>query len=253
MFSLQDTGLPAGSLLLVEHFDVTSAGACGQPYIMRHDDGRIVGQRTTHLGNADVSKPPRFPEWAEWSPLVHGVCGLDRYERKAITGDMEALNEERFFMSELYMTLSEFVLSRDDDRSQYKIRRWRSQIEAHIPPLLREKIIRRGSIMECLKKRYLECPLIKTRSDHAIMELCLYLPPSTRGEDEDTDATIHVVVTVSGKRVSSACTPIQCSNNSGAIDKFHEILLQPVAEGVPFEEIFRRFPIRFHRDMIVFR
>ena len=253
VFSSQDPSLPSGSFLLIEHFDVTSAGACGQPYVMMHDDGRMVGQRTTYIQNAAVSKPPWFPSWAEWSKLVHGVCGFDSFERKTVTGEIEALNEERFFLSEFYMTLSELVRSHEDDRSPYKFRRWQSQVEAQIPPGVLERIIRRNSIMECLKKRYLECPLIKTRSDHVIMDLCLHMPALTRDQDNDANAPMHVAVTVSGKRISTACSPSKCSSDLQPIEKIQEILLLPVGSGVPFEEIFRRFPIRFHRDMIVFR
>ena len=113
VISLQDLCLPLGTLLLIENCDVTSAGACGHPYILRHDDGRMAGKRITYVSNASVPKPPRFPQGAEWSPLVHGLCGLDGFERKTTTGGIEALNEERFFASEWYMTLSELVRSQD--------------------------------------------------------------------------------------------------------------------------------------------
>ena len=254
VISLQDPCLPLGTLLLIEHCDVTSAGTCGHPYILSHDDGRMVGKRLTYLGNASVPKPPRFPQWAEWSPRVHGLCGLDGFERKTTTGGMEALNEERFFASEWYMTLSELVRSQEDNRSPYKVRRWQQLFEAHVPPILRHKnTIKFTSVMECLKRRYLECPLIKIRSDHVIMDLCIHLSSFIRDEEKDTEAPLQVAVTVSGKRISCVCSPFQFSTKFGRLDEYHKFYLHPSTEGLPFEEIFRRFPISFHRDMIVFR
>lgn len=242
-FPLQDPTLPVGSLLLVEHVEVTSAGACGRPYMVKHDDARVVGKRTTCIQNTDFTKPSWYPTWAGWSSLVHGVCGLDCPERKEVLGEVEALNEERFFMSEMYMTLSQMRCLQSDGH-QYKIRAWRMQVEAHIPPRIL-RVIRHGSIMECLTKRYLECPLVKVRLDHPIMFLCLHLPAPT----DDRDLQMSVAVTVSGKRISNICTPVQVSSTSGFIDKIAETLLLPVENGVDFEEYFRQFPIRFHREL----
>ena len=251
---MQDPCLPLGTLLLIEHCEVVSAGACGHPYILRHEDGRMVGKRITYVGNVSVPKPPRFPQWAEWTPLVHGLCGLDGFERKTTTGGMEALNEERFFASEWYMTLSELVRSQEDNRSPYNFRKWQQLFEAHVPPILRQKnTIAFPSVMECLKKRYLECPLIKIRSDHGIMDLCIHLPPFIGNEEKDTDAQLQVAVTVTGKRISCVCCPFQFSTKFGKLDEYHKIYLHHSTDGLPFEEIFRRFPISFHRDMIVFR
>ena len=247
-FPLQDPTLPVGSLLLVEHVEVTSAGACGQPYIVKHDDARVVGQRTTRIQNTDLSKPSWFPKWAGWSSLIHGVCALDCPERKEVLGEVEALNEGRFFFSELYMTLSELVQRLESDGNQYKVRMWKTQVEAHIQPRIL-RVIRHGSIMECLTKRYLECPLVKVRLDHPIMYLCLHLPAPTN----DQDLQMCVAVTVSGKRISNICTPAQYSSTLGSIDKFAEALLRPVENGVDFEEYFRQFPIRFHRELIALK
>ena len=87
---------------------------CAQPYIMMNSDGRMVGQRTTYEDNTSVSKAPRFPQQAEL--LVNGLCGLDILERKALTSEMEALKEERFFASEWYVTSQSFLVKSQTSR-----------------------------------------------------------------------------------------------------------------------------------------
>ena len=82
---------------------------------------------------------PGFPQLAELSPLVHGLCGFDGFERKTTTGGMKALNEESFFASEWYMTLSKLVRSQEDNKSPYKVRRWQQLFEAHVSSILRQK------------------------------------------------------------------------------------------------------------------
>ena len=248
---LLDRSLSTGSVLLIEHVEVTSAGACGQPYAMLHEDGRLVGRPTTTFKNNDLPRPPSFPKWAQWSSCVHGVCGLFGPGRSAVMGSVEALNEERFFGSELYMTLSQLVRSQEDDSSHYRLRQWQAQINAHIPPQILQNI-RHGSVIECLKTRYLECPLVKTRPERPFLDLCLYL--SAPNEDEDKE--VHVAVTVSGKRISHICSPknpSHYSNGQLTIDAFTDNLIQPIESGVHFDEFFRRFPIRFHRERIAIR
>ena len=107
---------------------------CGLPYVVRHDDGRLVGRRTTHLLNCGATKPTWFPVWADWSTCVHGLCGADSLRRKQHTGDIEALNEERFYLSNWYLALSEYLRSQDTGETKYKQSKWNSQVELHIPP-----------------------------------------------------------------------------------------------------------------------
>ena len=251
MFPLQDLSLPLGCLLIIDRVEAISVEACGEPYMLKCDDGRVVGRRIVSLKNASLPKPSWFPNWAAWSPDVHGLCGLDAIERKEFTGEVEALNEERFFLSDLYMTVSEYVRSEDSDGRQYKVRKLRSQIESHIAPRI-VKLTRSGSITDCLKNRYFESPLVKTRSDGSIMDFCLHLS-TTSGEMDDGPKTMCVLVTVCGKRISNACSPVQLSNTPGSIEALGDTILLPTNNGVEFDDYFRRFPIAFHRDILTFR
>lgn len=251
---LRDCTLPAGSVLLIERCEVISAVACGRPYMLIHDDGRLVGRPTTSVEGTDLPRPTAFPKWAEWTPLVHGVCGLGEIDRNAIVGPVEALNEERFYMSELWMTLAQLVQSQEDESSHYRLRRWQAQIAAHISPeILRS--IRHGSVAQCLKQRYLHCPLIRIRSERPLADLYIHLS-SEKKEQEDKEQVVHMAVTVSGKRISHVRPPQNTAAHlSGQlnIDAFFDNLIHPIENGVDFDEFFRRVPIRFHRDRYAMR
>lgn len=249
---LEDVMLPSSSILLIERVEVTSAVACGLPFVVMHDDGRLVGQPRTILRDIDLPSPPSFPAWAKWATHVHGVCGLGGIDRKKATGHVEALNEERFFLSELYMALPQLIRTQEEDGSQYRLRMWQSLISAHIPPTIL-KSIRYGSVSQCLKQHYLQCPLIKTRLDRPFADLCIHVCP---GEKDDTDRVMRVAVTVSGKRISHVCTPLNVmpsTNGQASFETFADHFIHPAENGIEFEEIFRRFPIRFHRDRFALR
>lgn len=269
MVPLQDATLSPGSLLLIEHVEVTSAAACGRPYVLMHEDGRLVGRVTTVLTGIDLPRPPSFPKWAEWSARVHGVCGLNGLDRNAVTGPVEALNEERFFLSELYMTVAQLVRSQEDDGSHYRLRMWQAQIAAHIPPAILHSI-RHGSVVQCLKQHYMQCPLIKARPDRPFANLCIHLPAVTAKTESATDlSSLHLAVTVSGKRISHICHPhpnpvfphqgpglglgVGQGQGPGTIDAFFDNLIQSTENGIDFDEFFKRIPIRFHRDRFALR
>lgn len=233
-------------LLLVERVEVTSALACGQPYVLTHDDGRFVGRLTTILEGIQLPRPPSFPEWAEWKMHAHGVCGLDGVNRNEATGPVEALNEERFFLSELYMSLPQLTRARDGDGNHYQLRTWQQLISAHIPPPIL-KSIRHGSVWQCLKERYLQCPLIKPRPDRPFADLHIHLAAD---KCEEQNTTIHAVVTVYGKLISHFCNPV---HTQAGLETLSDSFIQPTETGLEFEELFRRFPIRFHRDRLALR
>ena len=240
---LLDCTLSPNSILLVECVDVTSAQLCGEPYVLLHDDGRLVGKTTTILGGRGIlSAPPAFPKWAEWKTHVHGVCGLGGSNRSATTGQVEALNEERFFLSELYMILPQILRTQEDDGSHYRLRMWQTQISAHIPPLIL-KNIRHGSVCQCLKQQYLQCPLLKPRPDHPFANLCIHA-------GTETGDTISVAVTVTGRRISNVCPP---SNSQITFETYSDAFFQSTESGVDFAEYFKRCPIQFHRDLFALR
>ena len=239
---LLDCTLSPNSILLVECVEVTSAQLCGEPYVLLHDDGRFVGRTTTILEGETLPRPPSFPKWAEWKKHVHGVCGLGGNIRSATTGPVEALNEERFFLSELYMILPQILRTQEDDGSHYRLRMWQTQISAHIPHLIL-KNIRHGSVSQCLRQQYLQCPLLKPRPDHAFANLHIYV-------GADTAETVRAAVTVTGRRISNVCPP---SNSQVTFETFSETFLQSTDNGVDFAEYFRRCPIRFHRDLFALR
>lgn len=244
---LHDGTLSPSSILLIECVEVISAQLCGQPYVLLHDDGRLVGRTTTILGGEGIlPSPPSFPKWAEWKTHVHGVCGLDGIDRSATTGPVEALNEERFFLSELYMILPQLVRAQEDDGSHYRLRMWQTQINAHIPPSIL-KNIRHGSVSQCLKRHYLHCPLLKPRPDHPFANLHIHVGAD---KDKDTAEIVRVAVTVTGKRISNVCLP---SNSQATFETFSETFIQSMDNGVDFAEYFRRCPIRFHRDLFALR
>ena len=244
MFPLSDCSLPDDSLLLVDHVEVLGKDVCGLPYVVRHDDGRLVGRRTTHLQNCGATKPTWFPVWADWKTSVHGLCGADSLQRKQHTGDIEALNEERFYLSNWYLALSEYLRSQDTGETKYKQSKWNSQVELHIPPRYIHKICNE-SILECLKKRYLECPIVKTHSSGLIADLCIYLH---NHRDQDTKALKFITVTVQGQHISRSCEPTQILNQgSHAINQFLSFTGK-----MYFDDVFRTMPIEFHRDRSAF-
>lgn len=243
---LRDHTLSPTSILLVEGVEVWSVQACGQPYVLLHDDGRFVGRTTTILEEDAIPSPPSFPKWAVWNMHVHGVCGLDGIERSATKRPVEALNEERFFLSELYMTLPQLVRAHEDDGGQYRLRVWQTQINAHIPQSILRNI-RHGSVSQCLKQRYLQCPLLRPRPDHPFANLHIYIGADKKN---DTDEMVRVVVRVTGKRICNVCAP---SNNPPTFETFSETIIQSVDSGIDFADFFRRCPIRFHRDRFALR
>ena len=178
---------------------------------------------------------------------MHGVCGFDGIDRTSTTGLVEALNEERFFLSEVYMTMPQVIrIQEDDDGSRYRLRTWQTLINAHIPPAIL-KSIRHGSVSQCLKQRYLHCPLIKLRPHRPFADLHVYL---CTDKDEGTDATVHVAATVYGKQICNVCGP---SNVQANCDTAPDSFIQLMDTEVEFEEFFRRLPIRFHRDRLALR
>ena len=240
---LLDCTLSPNSILLVECVEVTSAQLCGEPYVLLHDDGRLVGRTTTILDRGEIlPTPPTFPKWAEWKTHVHGVCGLGGSNRSATTGPVEALNEERFFLSELYMILPQMLRTQEDDGSHYRLRMWQTQISAHIPHSIL-KNIRHGSVCQCLKQQYLQCPLLKPRPDHPFANLYIHI--STETADR-----VPVAVTVTGRRISNVCPP---SNSQITFETYSDVFLKSTESGVDFAEYFKRCPIQFHRDLFALR
>ena len=77
------------------------------------------------------------------------------------------------------------------------------------------------------------------------MDLCIHLSPFIREEEKDTEAPLQVPVTMSGKRISCVCSPLQVSAKFEKLDEYHKIYLHPSTDGIPFEEIFGDFPSLF--------
>ena len=97
------------------------------------------------------------------------------------------------------------------------------------------------SILDCLTKRYLECPIVKTHSSGFIADLCIYLH---NHDDQDTEAFKFITVTIRGQHISRGCEPIPAPTQGPNTN--NQFL--PFTGKTYFDDVFRTMPIKFHRD-----
>ena len=260
----------ANQLLLLERIELTGSREIdrGRPFILLKKDGRYVGKAPHSLCDCDVGRPEHLAEWIVWDARraeVTGLCEMASVKRGDNTGPIEARNEERFYMSDLYKTLSRMVVRKvaggnstaDNERkggegfaaataaaaSWYKLEEahfGRSQLDA----------LPKGAVFECLKKKYQHCPFVGASAWPLQLEVLL------KGEEEKEEekaaaaaaAAAYLHLHLEG-RIVDAVTTHQLRDEQQARRGSYNIRSAFCNDG-DFEEWFRTILVCFTRTSV---
>jgi len=189
-----------GMLLLINRAELTAARDYGSnegafeclPFVLLREDGRYVGRPTHSLAALNVPRPDILAWWIQWDSDradVTGLCNRACPTREAIIRPIEARNEERFYMSDMYVAVSQAVKNRTIATASTTAA-WKNLEADHFTRTLLENT-RKGAIFDCLKKKYEHCPFVyhsaSLCSSSSSLYICVYVHGQQKKDDENKD------------------------------------------------------------------